>query len=109
MLARGRARAVVDALGAWADTSRPLYVALADALAAAVRARRIPLHLPSERALAAALHVSRGTVANAYEVLRERSLLERERGSGSVAHAPRAHEVCNDPLGCVRAFFADLT
>lgn len=109
MLITDRARAVADALGDWTGHSRPLYAALADALAAALRTRRVPTHLPSERALAAVLHVSRGTVASAYELLRERDLLQREQGSGSVARPSRAHEICADPLECVRLFFADAT
>lgn len=109
MLATERARVVADALGDWTASSDPLYVALAGALAAALRTRRIPTHLPSERTLAAVLHVSRGTVASAYELLRDRDLLERERGSGSVARPSRAHEICPDPLECLRSFFADAT
>ncbi len=101
-----RARAVAETLRGWDQGSAPLYVALADAVASALATRRIAPHLPSERALASALHVSRGTVAASYEILRDRGLLERQRGSGSVAAASRAHETCTDPLECVRSFFA---
>ena len=93
-------------LGRW-DASGALYTSLADALAAALRTGRLAPHLPSERALADALHVSRGTVAKAYELLRERGLIEREIGSGTVASLRRPHETCTDPLECVRAFFAE--
>lgn len=102
-----RARAVADALGIWTGP-RPLHLALAEALASAIDARRVATHLPSERSLASALHVSRGTVASAYETLRERGVLERERGSGTVAVA-RKHDVCPDPIACVREFFATST
>jgi len=106
MGASQHARAVADALGAWSRDAGPLYRALADALDAGLRARRVAPHLPSERTLASALSVSRGTVANAYEVLRERGVIERQRGSGTTAKPPRAHEMCPDPIACVREFFA---
>jgi DNA-binding GntR family transcriptional regulator len=105
MLATDRARDVADALGDWETPGDVLYLALADALDGALNARRIAPHLPSERVLARALNVSRGTVANAYEVLRERGLIERQRGSGTMGR-PRAHEICPDPIACVREFFA---
>jgi DNA-binding GntR family transcriptional regulator len=102
-----RADVVAGVLDGWDRPSASLYIALAEALATAIAGRRIGSHLPSERALAAALHVSRGTVAKAYEVLRERGLLERVRGSGTIAAAIRTHTVCEDPLACLRAFFAE--
>ena len=108
MAAVDRARAVADALGTWTLDPRPLHLALAEALAFAIDAHRVPPHLPSERSLASALHLSRGTVASAYETLRERGVLERERGSGSIA-LPREHEVCPDPIACVRGFFATIS
>ncbi|MEK4426469.1 MocR-like pyridoxine biosynthesis transcription factor PdxR [Solibacillus sp. FSL K6-1523] len=39
--------------------------------------------LPSERALANALHVNRSTVVNAYDELQSMGLIERNRGSGT--------------------------
>jgi DNA-binding GntR family transcriptional regulator len=105
MLSDETATTVAGAIARWEASDAPLYVALADALASALRSSTIPTHLPSERALARALHVSRGTVADAYDVLRSRGVVERQRGSGSVA-VRRAHEICDDPLACVRAFFA---
>jgi DNA-binding GntR family transcriptional regulator len=107
VLARERAAAVAQTLDGWNRRSGPLYCALADALADALATRRIGPHLPSERALAVALHVGRGTVTNAYEMLRERRLLEREQGSGTVASARRPHSVCANPLACVAEFFAE--
>ena len=50
--------------------------------------------------------MSRGTVANAYELLRERDVIQRERGSGTSARAARPHETCADPIACVTEFFA---
>jgi hypothetical protein len=105
VLARKRAEAVADAISGWSRGSGPLHVALATELDRALRDRRIADHLPSERALAAALHVGRGTVANAYEVLRGRGVVERQQGSGSVARSHGVHAVCPDPIACVRAFF----
>lgn len=86
-----------------ADSAKYLLRVLRELLAS--HRRRVPTRLPSERSLASALHVSRGTVASAYEILPERGILERDRGSGSVAR-PRAHEVSSDPIACVREFFA---
>jgi DNA-binding transcriptional MocR family regulator len=45
------------------------------------------LRLPPERTLAAQLGVGRGTVVAAYEALRERGLLERRQGSGTVVRS----------------------
>jgi hypothetical protein len=106
VLAGERAEAVAEAIGGWSRGAVPLHVALATALDRGLRDGSIPEHLPSERALAAALHVSRGTVANAYELLRERGLVDRQQGSGSVARPHEAHAVCPDPIACVRGFFA---
>jgi hypothetical protein len=102
--ARDRARSVASALDGWETGARALYLALADALGRAIDLGIVPHHLPSERALAGELHVSRTTVALAYEVLRERALIERERGSATTARSSH-HIVCPDPLQCVRTFF----
>ena len=104
MLASDNAASVAKAITGWDQRSGPLYLTLADAIAEALSSGRIPAHLPSERALAGALHVGRGTVAAAYELLREREVLDRQRGSGTVG-TRRAHAVCADPLACVQAFF----
>lgn len=105
VLTEDAAAQVAGAIAGWERSGVSLHVALANALASALRDSRIPAHLPSERSLARALHVSRGTVAEAYEVLRSRGAIERQRGSGSVA-IRKAHEVCDDPIACVRSFFA---
>ena len=104
--AEPRARTVADAVARWNAVQRPLYLALADALADAIWLGLVPEQLPSERALAPELHVSRATVALAYETLRERGIVDRERGSGTRVRRAAAHRVCADPLSCVRAFFA---
>src|SRR3954452_19302122 len=59
--------------------------ALADALRAMVVDGRLPVRtrVPSERALAPALGVSRGTVSRAYDRLRADGFLVSARGAGS--------------------------
>ncbi len=63
----------------------PRYLRLADAIEDAVHQDEIGngAMLPPERALAAALGVSRGTTVAAYGVLVERGLVERRVGSGT--------------------------
>lgn len=72
-------------LGRWQDRGGPLYVALADTLAALVRSGELPpdTRLPSERRLADTLRVSRGTVMAAYDHLRDQALVATRRGSGT--------------------------
>ncbi len=76
---------VVDLLGDWASARGPMYLRLAGALRRAVREGELHSdeRLPSERRLAAALGVSRGTVVAAYDELRGPGLLESRRGSGT--------------------------
>jgi hypothetical protein len=102
--AEPRARTVADAVARSNAVQRPLY--LADALADAIWLGLVPEQLPSERSLAPELHVSRATVALAYETLRERGIVDRERGSGTRVRRAAAHRVCADPLRCIRSFFA---
>jgi DNA-binding GntR family transcriptional regulator len=107
VIVRDHAEAVARVIAGWDASAAPLYRALANALAEAVRLGRVARHLPSERALAEALNVSRGTVAAAYEILRERDMLDRQRGSGSVARMHRPTETCDDPIACVQAFLGE--
>ena len=86
------ARAAAHLLTDWrASTDAPAYEALADALRVLVIDGRVAqgVRLPAERGLAAALGVSRTTVANAYARLRSDGFLVSVRGSGSVVHLPR--------------------
>ncbi|WP_258375118.1 PLP-dependent aminotransferase family protein [Curtobacterium sp. MCSS17_006] len=86
------ARAAAHLLTDWrAGTDAPAYEALADALRVLVIDGRVAqgVRLPAERGLAAALGVSRTTVANAYARLRSDGFLVSVRGSGSVVHLPR--------------------
>ncbi|MFD9410061.1 PLP-dependent aminotransferase family protein [Streptomyces sp. NPDC059989] len=78
-------------LGAWPTGSGPLYRRLAAALQGAVRTGELAPgdRLPAERALAAALGVSRATVVSAYDELRGAGAVISVRGSGTrVARLP---------------------
>ncbi|MEU2791019.1 PLP-dependent aminotransferase family protein [Streptomyces sp. NPDC007100] len=68
----------------------PAYRGLADGVRLLVLEGRVPVaaRLPAERELAAALSVSRTTVAAAYEALRAEGFLESRRGSGSWTAVP---------------------
>src|SRR6266568_2918381 len=75
---------LVRSLRSW-HRSGSGYADLASALRSLVLDGRLPLRarLPSERALAAALGVSRTTTTAAYDVLRTEGFVESRRGSGS--------------------------
>src|SRR5260221_4572883 len=77
-------------LGAW-DTGGPGYLALARSLQSAILDGRLALRgrLPSERALARSLDVSRTTTTSAYDVLRASGFIESRQGSGSRTSLPR--------------------
>lgn len=77
-------------LGAW-HAGGPAYIALADALRAAVLSGTLSPHtrLPSERELAAALSVSRTTTSNAYARLRDLGFAISRVGSGTVTTLPQ--------------------
>jgi DNA-binding transcriptional MocR family regulator len=68
----------------------PVYAALCDAITALVLDGRIATEtrLPSERELAAALHISRATVTAAYDALRSSGFLTSRTGSGSYVTVP---------------------
>ncbi|ALG83809.1 PLP-dependent aminotransferase family protein [Gordonia phthalatica] len=85
------AAALARHLGAWRPAGpQPSYRALADALRVLVLDGRVPVGtgLPSERTLAAALDVSRTTVAGAYAALRESGHLLSRQGARSVLRLP---------------------
>lgn len=85
MDSRITARALAAVLGGW-RTREPAYEALADGIRLLSLDNRLAARtaLPAERELAAALHVSRTTVATAYRSLRDSGHIESLRGSGSV-------------------------
>jgi DNA-binding transcriptional MocR family regulator len=73
------------ALAGWASGAGPLYHQLADAIRASIRRGEMPsgTRLPTERALAVELSVSRSTVVAAYDLLRGEGWLESRQGSGT--------------------------
>lgn len=83
---------LVRELGNWRTSSQsgPAYHGLADAIRLLVVDGRIPVgaRLPSERALAEALRVSRTTVTAAYTQLREDGYLNARRGTRSITALP---------------------
>ncbi|MFT3799253.1 PLP-dependent aminotransferase family protein [Microbacterium sp.] len=85
MDSRITARALAVALGGW-RTREPAYEALADGIRLLCLDNRLAARtaLPAERELAAALRLSRTTVAAAYRSLRDSGHIESLRGSGSV-------------------------
>jgi len=78
---------VVDELGDWSVGAGPLFRRLARALTRSLERGAVApgARLPSERALANALRVSRGTAVTAYDLLVADGLVERRLGSGSFA------------------------
>ncbi|MGW3145977.1 aminotransferase-like domain-containing protein [Streptomyces sp. NPDC001177] len=80
----------VAALGAWRTPRGPLARCLTTAVRDAVVDGRLPAgtRLPSERELARALRISRGTVVAALTALREDGWLHTRHGSGSVVRLP---------------------
>ena len=81
-------------LGNWRTSSRsgPAYHGLADAIRLLIVDGRVPVgaRLPSERALADALWVSRTTVTAAYTQLRDDGYLHARRGARSTTALPLA-------------------
>ncbi|MDQ0241965.1 MocR-like transcription factor YczR [Arthrobacter bambusae] len=83
--------AMVRLLGPWNTGAAPAYRELADVVRLLVMDGRIPLDvaLPSERALAVTLGVSRTTVTAAYASLREQGFLGGGQGSRGRTGIPR--------------------
>lgn len=84
-------------LGNWRTSSLtgPAYLGLADAIRLLIVDGRVPVgsRLPSERALADVLRVSRTTVTAAFNALREDGYLNARRGARSTASLPPRPEV----------------
>ncbi|MDT0170653.1 PLP-dependent aminotransferase family protein [Pseudarthrobacter sp. BRE9] len=85
------ASALARLLGSWNPGASPAYRELADVVRLLVLDGRVALDtaLPSERALSAALGVSRTTVTAAYGHLREQGFLSSGQGSRSRTRIPR--------------------
>ena len=78
-------QALADLLGRWPTADGALYRLLATRLSRLADTGELPagVRLPPERALAAALSVSRNTVALAYQVLRDEGMAASRQGSGT--------------------------
>lgn len=87
-------------LGNWRTSSLtgPAYLGLADAIRLLIVNGRLPVgaRLPSERALADALRVSRTTVTAAFTQLRDDGYLNARRGARSTAALPVRPEIVTD-------------
>ncbi len=84
-------RGLAKDLGQWRIApGGTAYVELAERIKLLVLDGRLPLHtrMPAERELAAALQLSRTTVAAGYELLREGGFVRSRRGSGSWTTLP---------------------
>lgn len=79
-----------DLVGDLGGERPPLYAALAARLRLLVGDGRLPVgvRLPAERDLAAALHLSRATVAAGYRRLREEGWADARQGSGTWTRLP---------------------
>ncbi len=79
------AAALADLLGRWPAAEGPLYRLLAARITRLTDAGELPagLRLPAERDLAAALSVSRNTVAAAYQLLRDEGMAESRQGAAT--------------------------
>ena len=82
-------------LGEWNLGAAPAYRELADVIRLLVLDGRVPLEvaLPSERALAATLGLSRTTVTAAYSLLREQGFLSSGQGSRGRTCIPQTSPV----------------
>lgn len=80
---RTTADQLADVLDHWQSGTGPLYQQLADAIVSLAEAGSLEhgCRLPSERALAQRLHLSRNTVTAAYQQLREQEWLEVTPGA----------------------------
>jgi DNA-binding transcriptional MocR family regulator len=78
-------QALADLLGRWPTEDGPLYRLLAARIGRLADTGELPpgIRLPPERTLAAALAVSRNTVALAYQLLRDDGMAESRQGSGT--------------------------
>jgi len=86
-LATSRVR---DLVGDVTAERSPAYVSLAGRIRLLVADGRLPVggRLPAERELAAALHLSRATVAASYRLLRDQGWADARQGSGTWTRLP---------------------
>ncbi|MCW2522166.1 MAG: transcriptional regulator GntR family/aspartate aminotransferase [Frankiales bacterium] len=88
-------RTIAGLINELADSPGPRYRALSSAISSLLLDGRLGAgtRLPSERALATELAISRATATAAYEELAAQGLLQRRRGSGSYLMLPAASRV----------------
>ncbi|MGY1664729.1 MocR-like transcription factor YczR [Geodermatophilus sp. SYSU D00696] len=100
-LERGQSTAaeLAGLVGPLDDAPGPRYAGLARRIGELVALGRLPpgSRLPAERDLAAALTVSRVTVASAYRLLREQGRASTRHGAGTVLEAPPVDAVWTAP------------
>jgi len=89
-------RRILEVLGDWMQREGPLYARLTGAFCSAIEGYDLPpgTKLPAERQLAEMLAVSRATVTQAYELLREGGWIQSQQGSGTwVGTASQSREL----------------
>lgn len=93
------ARELATLIGPVTGFAGPLYGGLARRIRDLVTSGSLPARhrLPAERELAAALEVSRVTVASAYRVLRDEGFASTRHGSGTVTELPGAGTLWEPP------------
>ncbi|WRL64500.1 winged helix-turn-helix domain-containing protein [Blastococcus brunescens] len=93
------ARGLAGLIGPVTGLPVPLYAGLARRIRELVTAGSLPAghRLPAERELAAALDVSRVTVASAYRVLRDEGFASTRHGSGTVTELPQIGPLWGPP------------
>ncbi len=96
---RSTAAELAHLVGPLDDVAGPRYAGLARRIGELVALGQLPpgTRLPAERDLAAALTVSRVTVASAYRLLREEGHATTRHGAGTVLEAPPADAVWSTP------------
>ena len=104
------AAALAARLGRWAHGDGTLSTRLAAGIAALIGSGELrPAdRLPAERALAAVVAVSRGTVVSAYAFLAEQGLVERRQGSGTRVSGARTAPAADRRPGRGEALFSAL-
>lgn len=83
-------RRQLQILGDWMQNEGPLYSRLTQAFVSAIEQSDLPpgTKLPAERSLADLLSVSRATVTQAYESLRDAGWVQSRQGSGTWVGSP---------------------
>ncbi|MDY0872756.1 aminotransferase-like domain-containing protein [Dongia rigui] len=82
------------------DDDGPLYLAIADRLAADLQAGRVSpgQQLPTQRALAEALGIDFTTVSRGYAEARRRGLIDATVGRGTFVRAPLRRDAAQSPI-----------